>query len=97
LDCEICAGACCEELVIPMSSVRPPSADARRFIRLHVVEADGIVMEARCGELTEAGRCRTYSSRPRVCRDLKPGGEGCLGALARRRTPEQRARIRGDV
>ncbi len=96
MNCETCAGACCEEFSLPGVDVRPPGPDERRWLELHGTRTGADVrFECRCTALTADGRCSIYSSRPMVCVTFEAGGKDCLDTVKRRRTPEQYAAIRG--
>lgn len=98
MDCLACGGACCETMVIPLSAIRPPSADAARWLQLHgVMSGRTIEFECRCTKLTPEGRCGIYADRPQGCADFKPGSGECLRTVKARRTPEQYQLIRGEA
>lgn len=93
LDCTAC-GACCREAydsvpVAPDDAVLTEHPDLVRthgdgWVDLHrVPSATGC--GSRCAALMGDGPylCRIYAHRPATCRDVEPGGEGCL--FARRR------------
>jgi Fe-S-cluster containining protein len=93
--CLECRGACCESFSIPLSDIRPPGADERRWIELHGKKgATHLEIEAPCTNLTADGRCCDYENRPLVCVFYMPGSPHCLDTVRKRRTPEQYQRIR---
>lgn len=98
MNCETCAGACCESFAIPASDLRPPGLDERVWIELHG-KRDGryLIFETRCTALTPGGRCAIYDDRPNVCRVFEPGGHDCLATVRARRTAAQYAAIRGPA
>lgn len=102
MNCEVCRGACCEELALAMApllaAVCHDSADVGRWLELHGTRAplplggelevaDGALrLECKCTALDELGRCGVYDERPDVCRKFEAGGPACLEVLGRRRT-----------
>ena len=94
MKCDVCRGACCESLYLPVGT------DARgewlRAFAARTVGSGGVEIETRCSKLTADGRCSIYSARPDVCRAFKAGGAACLDVVRRRRTPEEYAAIRHD-
>jgi Fe-S-cluster containining protein len=96
-DCAVCAGACCESITLPLGS---PDPDFLRWLLLRgqpsVLIPGSTTLECRCTALTNDGRCSIYADRPRVCRDLEPGGIECRTILRRRRTAEQINKIVHD-
>lgn len=100
MNCAVCRGACCEETEIELT---PRSrADAEWFrVRLgneNENENGKVLLPlSRCPQLTAEGRCAIhFTSKPVVCVLFEPGGEGCLEALEKRRTPEQIKEISRD-
>jgi hypothetical protein len=102
--CNVCRGACCESLTIPSTVAAPwmsMGEDTGDWIRLHGVhvEARRLTFECRCSALTPEGQCALYETvqRPLTCISYPAGGENCLDAVRRRRTPEQYQQIRHDA
>jgi len=88
--CELCRGACCEAIVLPVKVQDP---DIQRWIEYHGQPTDrGIYFECKCSKLKD-GKCSIYEDRPKVCRVFEVGSAGCLTAIKRRR-PEQETEIR---
>ncbi len=83
---------------LPLSDVIKlmPDEDKLRWFVLHGRPlASGYVrMDCACTALTGEGRCGIYEDRPQMCHDYERGGEWCLEAIRRRRTPEQAEAIR---
>lgn len=90
--CDLCAGACCETLVVPVELGMLSQQD-RRFFRLRGdFEAGGVRVDARCRALGADGRCTVYESRPEACRTYEVGSPACVAAVrARRPVHEARA------
>jgi len=96
MNCLVCRGACCEDLVIPEQGMS--GADIEFFeVRsgTALTGGAGFIFPLRCPELSDEGRCSIHSDRPMLCAVYPAGGEACLSTLNRRRTPEQIAQIRG--
>lgn len=89
LDCRAC-GACCRE-GFDVVELEPDDP----FVAAHaalVERIDGRLvlrrLDGRCPPLRGDGRaapfaCAVYDARPRTCRDLAPGSDGCLTARRR--------------
>ncbi len=89
LDCRAC-GACCRE-GFDVVELEPDDP----FVRAHgalVERVDGRLvlrrLDGRCPPLSGDGRaapyaCAVYEDRPRTCRDLAPGSDGCVTARRR--------------
>ena len=101
MKCYKCRGACCETFSLPLTDLRPPGADARRWVMLHGQTIDDGVLrvefECACTVLSENGSCSIYSDRPQVCRDMTVGGDECLHLVRTRRSPSQYAVIREEI
>lgn len=83
--CELCAGACCESFAIPLPDNMEP--DMARWLSLRgQIRNMRLVLEVPCENLTNAGQCGTYDTRPQPCRSYPVGGPLCRDAVARRRT-----------
>jgi Fe-S-cluster containining protein len=101
MNCLVCRGACCEELIVTPSTDGGDATNFPRafaeFLSVRGVPLDngGYAVAARCPQLTNAGLCSCYEDRPMVCELFPAGGPECLAALQRRRTPEERERISG--
>jgi Fe-S-cluster containining protein len=99
MKCSVCAGACCEELLICSSTTGAdfPEAD-REFmdVRGTLVEPGVYAVSSRCPRLSRRGRCKMYDDRPLACALLVPGGKECLAVVRRRRIPEEYRDIRED-
>lgn len=99
MDCSVCKGACCEELVICSSTPGAdfPQADKEFMgIRGTLVEPGLYAVSSRCPKLSRRGRCRVYDDRPIACALLVPGGKECLACVGRRRSTNQYRDIRED-
>ena len=80
--CELCKGACCESIVIPLKF---EEADAQRWLGFHGTEQEnGIRLDCKCSKLRH-GRCTIYDSRPDVCRVFEVGSPNCREAVKTRR------------
>lgn len=74
-----CTGACCKVMFLPV-------ADGDRLLwawlhgfRIFRIRESGefrMLVEKRCGELTEENRCRVYDKRPEMCRAYECGKSG---------------------
>ena len=96
MKCDVCAGACCEEFIMPDNGSRD---DASRWFALHgssKVLAGYLVFECRCTRLSVDGRCSIYDTRPDICRRYMRGGIDCVETVQRRRIPEEYAEIREE-
>lgn len=93
MKCDVCKGACCEDIPLEGGS-RAPNKDAERWLSLHPVNADGSL--GRCSQLNGEGRCAIYDDRPLLCAVFPQGGPDCLDAVQRLRTPEEYQRIRDE-
>ena len=80
--CEICAGACCESIVI-----RLPATDAGAWLGLHgdQVAPDRLELATPCRKLGACGSCTIHATRPEHCRAYEVGGADCRATVARRR------------
>lgn len=88
--CEICKGACCESIILPISF---KDKDAQRWLDLHGERSEmGIRLDCKCKALVD-GRCSIYDDRPEVCRVFEVGSAGCLLALNTRRDEETISRV----
>ncbi len=98
MSCRVCEGACCEDMELPLADVVRvlPDADKVRWFMLHgrPTPDSYVRLDCACTMLTTEGRCGIYADRPQMCHDYERGGEWCLEAIRRRRTPAQAARIR---
>ena len=99
MNCLQCRGACCEDLVFPVTGLSQGTfqllklrGDVVRLAEQH----EGIAIPAPCKHLSDKGRCRIYHDRPTVCRVYAAGGPACIETLRRRRTPEEYVVIRGS-
>jgi len=86
--CEDCGGACCEDVMVPVSPVLcGPAGRGWLGTRGELVRRDGelhVRLEAPCPELS-GGRCGIYSDRPHICRIFPVGGDDCVDVIRRRR------------
>jgi Fe-S-cluster containining protein len=106
--CDVCRGACCEEVILPRVMFLAPTEDIRRWweyrgelVSHELIEGielpeAGIRLELPCTKLEDGGRCSIYEDRPDVCRDYAPGGRHCLETVARRRSMTEYQLIRDD-
>lgn len=84
--CDLCAGSCCESMVVPVELGMLSSQD-KRFFRLRGdFEAGGLRVDAACRALGSDGRCTVYASRPEACRTYEVGSPACRAAVAARRS-----------
>lgn len=105
MKCEECRGACCESVLLPLYPNPTGSFqvnEINRWLALHgKIEHrfnghDHVELEVRCTQLTPAGRCACYDTRPIPCALYAPGGEDCLKTVSQRRTAADYQRIRDD-
>lgn len=103
MNCLECKGACCESFALPKASLplalgrEAADPDTRRWLELHATqdwEPEYVSLECRCTMLGADGLCKTYDTRPLMCRVFAPGCRECLETVRLRRTPEQYAAIR---
>ena len=89
--CELCRGACCESLFMPIGpdrhSVEFYSTRGKVFTLLGV-RHKFLEVEARCPNLASCGTCSTYETRPHQCRIYAVGSAECRLTVKRRR-PDQ--------
>jgi len=79
--CNQCSAACCRYLALPLD--KPTCArdyDDIRWYLMHdgvivfVEEGDWYIqLPTGCRNLAEDNRCTVYRTRPRICREYKPG------------------------
>lgn len=82
--CNECQGACCETVAIPLPEYPPP--DFVRWMSYRgEIKNRRVRLEARCTQLSEAGTCTIWHSRPQPCKDYVVGGDACRDAIASRR------------
>jgi Fe-S-cluster containining protein len=103
VNCLVCRGACCEELIVSPSAL---SADGlafpgalREFLTARsTAELPGpaFVIGARCPQLTFEGLCGCHDEKPLACALFPAGGDECLGAIRRRRSSTAYAFIREE-
>jgi Fe-S-cluster containining protein len=87
--CELCRGACCESIILPLTGLND---DGARWFRYHGrLIGDAVELAAKCEHLRH-GRCDCYDTRPEPCRQFTVGGELCVSTVKRRR-PNQAAAI----
>lgn len=80
--CEVCGGACCETIIVPLRSNDP---DVQRWLKFHGDPVkEGIRFECKCSQLKN-GKCSIYQDRPGVCRTYEAGSEACRKAIKERR------------
>lgn len=79
--CQICRGACCESIVVPI-----PSDDGGIWLRYHATQIGPGLFELAtpCKKLCE-GRCTIHDTRPMNCRTYEVGGVDCRSTVLRRR------------
>lgn len=83
--CELCRGACCETLSVPLN-VGTLSNDSRRYFRMRGrIEGSTLRLDAPCQALTGEGTCGVYSTRPQGCKDYVVGGDACVAAVRAQR------------
>ena len=94
--CDLCRGACCEDLVFPAAGLTEQTRaflEVRGVARVQLTRVhQGIAFPVPCQHLAD-GRCAIYESRPFVCALYAAGGEACRETVKRRRSPEEAARI----
>lgn len=93
--CEVCRGACCESLIVPVSahkdSVEFFSTRGQVFTVLGIPNKF-LEVQARCSHLCDRGTCSIYDTRPNQCRAYAVGSKECRLTVKRRR-PEQADQI----
>ena len=64
--CELCKGACCESILLPISP-SPTSTEfyAARGSVFHIAGSTFAEVPARCPHLSGSGKCKTYPSLSR--------------------------------
>jgi len=93
-DCDVCRGACCEELIVTAQSeaeisfyaARGETAGPRSNLTMNGVTfsvSQDFAVTARCKELTGPGRCGIHETKPAICADFEPGNPDCLAAIRR--------------
>jgi Fe-S-cluster containining protein len=84
--------------VVPRPDDEFPRATAEWFLARGAKLSGPSVyaIPSRCPKLTCEGLCSIHEEKPLVCAVMPVGGEDCLGAVRRRRTPEQYQKIREE-
>ena len=75
--CELCRGACCETMVIPIRREEMSNDEAVWIGMRGKVIDDSVVLRCACSNLAEDGSCGIYATRPQVCRTYEVGGPEC--------------------
>ena len=81
--CDTCGGACCRFVVVGIGDMTP---DQRRWAEMRGpldFAHEGALLwrlPVACPNLTPAGRCGIYDTRPDVCRELAVDGALCRRA-----------------
>jgi hypothetical protein len=80
--CELCRGACCESVLVPV----PIDPVACEFVRARgkQIDPNTIEWEQVCPSLRD-GKCDRYRTRPVACQLYKAGGRVCRETVRRRR------------
>jgi len=81
IHCEHCTAVCCKYIALPLEKPKTSrDFDDMRWYLMHegisiFVEDDDwyIQFATRCKSLTSGNRCGIYETRPRLCREYKPG------------------------
>lgn len=98
MKCEVCKGACCEEVVLelePRTNVDQEWFGVRFPLAVHKADRIELRFESRCPQLTECGRCAIhFTSKPVACVLYEAGGADCLEVVGLRRTPVEYQAIR---
>jgi Fe-S-cluster containining protein len=86
--CEVCRGACCESLLVPV--LRAPSTLAFYATRGDVFTVLGqphdiCELPTPCRHLDSCGACSIYESRPSACHTFEVGSRECRLTVKRRR------------
>lgn len=86
--CAICQGACCESITVPVET--PAQRDYARVRGTLELAIGGEQMRVHsvCPQLTAAGCCGIWATRPGICEAYPVGGSGCRAAIRALR-PEQ--------
>jgi len=99
MDCLVCGGACCEDLVFPERGLTRATVEffkVRCGASVQLTPGErGFVFPVRCRHLSTEGACLIYDDRPLICAVYVAGDEPCLATLRRRRSPRQIEKIRG--
>ena len=84
--CDLCKGACCESILIPIdaSPMTTEFYEARGSV-LEIVGQIFAELPARCPYLSNLGKCMTYGKRPVACSRFAVGSTMCVTAIKRRR------------
>jgi hypothetical protein len=87
--CELCKGACCESILIPIDA-SPTTTEfyAARGEVFQIVGRTFAELPSRCPHPSGSGKCKTYANRPVACSRFAVGSTMCVTAIQRRR-PDQ--------
>ena len=87
--CELCKGACCESILLPIDS-SPMTTEfySARGSVFQIANLNFAEIPSRCPHLSGSGKCKSYASRPVACSTFPVGSPMCLVAIERRR-PDQ--------
>ena len=87
--CELCKGACCESILIPIDA-SPTTTEfySARGEVFQIVGRTYAELPALCTHLSGSGKCKTYANRPVACSRFAVGSTMCVTAIQRRR-PDQ--------
>ena len=79
--CKLCAGACCESLVI----ARPVGSVGDWLAHHGLALTDAVELPTPCGKLGPCGECTIWHDRPEPCHTYPVGGKDCRETVLRRR------------
>lgn len=90
--CQACKGACCEYVCLPnFYRTSEMSADSKTWLGYHGErEGHDLILPLSCKWLVN-GQCGCYATRPKVCREFKPGSRLCRHAVLHRREAQAEA------
>lgn len=83
--CELCLGACCETMIVPLNVGMLSNQDRAYFRVRGRIEGSSLRIQSRCSVLKDDGRCGEYEHRPEACRVYVVGGDACVAAVRAQR------------
>ena len=87
--CEVCRGACCESLYIPVlrDKVTRDFYSTRGSVFTILGQPhDMAELDARCRHLDACGKCSIHDTKPAACSAFEVGCKECRLAIKRRRS-----------
>lgn len=84
--CEVCQGACCESLLLPIAKDdRAFFATRGDVFTILGQPHDVLELPTPCRHLDACGKCGIYDARPQPCRTYEVGSKDCRLTVKRRR------------